>query len=61
VQSDRPVQLEELIGAVVRRFEFPPELEPEQTLIEAARPRAIGDAQSNVVENRSATGHHSLP
>ena len=61
VQTDRPVQLEKLIGAVVRRFEFPPELEPEQTLIEAARPRAICDAQSNVVENRSATGHHTLP
>lgn len=55
------VQLQKLVGAVVGRFEFPPELESQQALVEAARPLAIRDAESNVVENCSVTGHYSLP
>src|SRR5262245_46219050 len=59
--SDRPLQLQQLFGAVVGQFEFPPELEAEQTLVEAARPLAVGNAQSDVVESRSVTGHYNLP
>ena len=51
--ADRLVQLQKLVGALVGQFEFPPELKPEQTLVEAARPLAICDAQPDMVENRS--------
>ena len=34
VQTKRPLELQKLIRAVVGRFEFPPELEPEQALVE---------------------------
>src|SRR5271163_3580336 len=51
MQPDRSLQLQKLIGAVVGRIEFPPELKPEQPLVEAARPLAIGDTQSNVIEH----------
>ena len=61
VQTYRLLELQKLIGAVVGRFELPPELEPEQALIEAARPFAICNAQPDVIENRSVTGHYSLP
>ncbi len=59
--TDRLRQLQKLFGALVGQFEFPPELEAEQTLVEPTRPLAIGDAQPDVVENRSVTGHYNLP
>jgi hypothetical protein len=52
VQTDRLGQLQQLVGAVVGWFELPPELKPEQALIEATRSRPIRDAQADVVENR---------
>jgi hypothetical protein len=61
MHSEGLVQLQKLIGAVIGRFEFPPELESKQALVEAPRPLAIRDAKSNVVENCSVTGHYSLP
>src|SRR3954452_15026408 len=61
VQADRLLELQQLIGALVGWFEFPPELEAEQALIEAPRPLAIRDTQSDVVENRSMACHYSLP
>ena len=51
MQSDRLVQLQKLVGALVGRIEFPPELESEQALVEAARPRGIRDTQPDVIEN----------
>ena len=59
--SDRLGQLQKLLGALVGQFEFPPELKPEQSLVEVARPFAICDAQPDMVENRSVTSHYSLP
>ena len=44
MHSERLGKLHKLGGAVVGRFEFPPELEPEQTFVEAARPLTIRDA-----------------
>jgi hypothetical protein len=49
-----------LVGAVVGWFEFPPELESEQSFVKAARPSGIGDTQSDVIEKGSVTGHYSL-
>jgi hypothetical protein len=60
MQSDRFVQLQKLVGALVGRIEFPPKLESEQALVEAARPRGIRDTQPYVVENDSVTDHYSL-
>src|SRR6476619_6827301 len=59
--SDRLGQLQQLPGALVGQFEYPPELKPEQALVELSRPLAICDAQPDLVENRSVTGHYSLP
>jgi hypothetical protein len=61
MRSERHGKLHKLCGAVVGRFDFPPQLKSEQTLIESARPLAIGDAQSNMVENSSVTTHYNLP
>ena len=61
VQADRLLELQKLVRAVVGRLEFPPELEPEQTLVEATRPLAICDAQPDMVENRSVACHYNLP
>ncbi len=60
LQSDRLLQLQKLVGALVGRFEFPPKRKSEQALVKAARPRGIGNAQANVVENDSVTDHYSL-
>jgi hypothetical protein len=61
MRSERLGKLHELGGAVVGRFDFPPELEPEQALVEAARPLAVRDALPDVVENCSMTSHYNLP
>jgi hypothetical protein len=53
-------KLHHLGGEIVRRFEFPPELEAEQALVEPAGTLAIRDAQADVVENRSVISHYNL-
>jgi hypothetical protein len=59
-RTDRLVQLQQLGGGVVRRFEFPPEFESKQPLVEATRPRGVADTQTYVVENSSVTDHYNL-
>src|ERR1700744_4824609 len=61
MQSDRLIKLQKLIGALVGRLGPPPEHEPEQTLVKASGPRGIGDAQPDMIENGSATGHPKRP
>lgn len=55
MQSDGLIKLEKLIGALVGRFEFPPERESEKSLIEVSRPRGIGNAIAHMVENCSVS------
>jgi hypothetical protein len=52
MQPDRPLQLQQLTRPLLGRIEFPPKLETEQSLVEAAGPFSIRDAQPNMIENR---------
>jgi hypothetical protein len=58
---DRAIELQECGGALVGQVEIPPEPEAEQLFVEPARPVAVGNAQSHVVENGSVTGHDCAP
>ena len=58
--TERLVQLQQFVGALVGRFEFPPEFESEQALVEVTRPRGVADTQTYVVENSSVTDHYRL-
>src|SRR5690349_12975821 len=59
--ANRSVQLQKLRRAFVGQFELPPELEPEQALVEPARTLPVRHAQTDVVEDRSVTGHSFPP
>jgi hypothetical protein len=52
--------LQQLTGPLIGRLEFPPARETQQTFVETARSRGVGDAQSDMVENYPRTGHFNL-
>lgn len=60
VHTERFGQPHQLGRRPIGRVEFPPELKPQQTLVEPPRSLAIGDAQPNVIENRSMTTQPNL-
>src|ERR1700742_2623073 len=60
VQADRLVQLQQLTGPPVGRLEVPPVRETQQTFVETARSRGVGDAQSDMGESYPRTGNSTL-